>query len=130
MSQLFIFDFLGLSLTSSSFSDQLNVSQTILDLNALSPHTVRRSKQDTILKELEARGLLVLGKHNLEVEKILRTNYAFLIASSRVKKKDLEMDLFARQVLTHFFFHSFTTIVVEDKTHIVSRVLATFLTEI
>ena len=107
MSQLFIFDFLGLSLTSSSFSDQLNVSQTILDLNALSPHTVRRSKQDTILKELEARGLLVLGKHNLQVEKILRTNYAFLIARSRVKKKDLEMDLFARQVLTHFFFPQF-----------------------
>ena len=53
--------------------------------------------------ELEARGLLIFGKHNLQVEKVLRTNFALLIESSSVKKKDLEMELFALQVLTHLF---------------------------
>ena len=80
------------------------MSQTVLDLNAVSLHTITRSKRDARLKELEARGLLVLGKHNLQVEKALRTNFALLVASSRVKKKDLERELFAPQVLTHFVY--------------------------
>ena len=80
------------------------MSQTVLDLNAVSLHSIIRSKGDARLKELEARGLLIFGKHNMQVEKALRTNFASLVASSRVKKKDLETELFAAQVLTHFVY--------------------------
>ena len=79
------------------------MSQTVLDLNAVSLHTVTRSRGDPGLKELEARGLLIFGKHNLQVEKALRTNFASLVASSRVKKKDLEIELFVPQVLTSVY---------------------------
>ena len=98
--------FLKLDLHITSYSrDQLKVSQTVLDLNAVSLYTsVTKSRGDQSLHELEARGLLILGKHNLQVEKALRTNFASLVASSRVKKKDLEMELFVPQVLKPLHF--------------------------
>lgn len=101
--------FLKLDLHITSYSrDQLKVSQTVLDLNAVSLYTsVTRSRGDQSLHELEARGLLILGKHNLQVEKALRTNFASLVASSRVKKKDLEMELFVPQVLKPLHFIQF-----------------------
>ena len=77
-----------------------------MDLNAVSLHTVPRSRGDPVLKELEARGLLVLGKHNLQVEKALRTNFASLVASSGVKRKNLERELFISQVLKPVYFIS------------------------
>ena len=99
------------------FSNQLKVSQTVLDLNAVSLHTNPNMKKYASLMEPEARGLLIFGKHNLQVENVLKTNFALLIESSCVKKKDLEMELFALQVFTHFFsfIHSFTTSIVASK---------------
>ena len=40
---------------------------------------------------MEDRGLLIFDKYNVQVEKILRTNFTSLISSSGVEKKDLEM---------------------------------------
>ena len=82
------------------------MSQTVLDLNAVSLYTITRSKRDATLKELEARGLLIFGKHNLQVEKVFKTNFSLLVASSGVKKRDLEMELFPPQVLVNPFLLS------------------------
>ena len=70
------------------------VSQAILDLNAVSLYSVTRSKQDPRLKELEQKGLLILGKHNLTVQKTLAANFATLVESSQVKREDLLLELF------------------------------------
>ena len=80
-------------------NDQLKVSQMVLDLNAVSLYSVptRYKGKDQSLKDMEDRGLLIFGKYNVQVEKILRTNFTSLISSSGVKKKDLETALFARQ---------------------------------
>ena len=74
-------------------NDQLKVSQALLDLNAVSLYSITTKS----LKELEDRGLLIFGKYNVQVEKVLRTNFTSLVADSCVKKKDLERELFTRQ---------------------------------
>ena len=76
------------------YSNELVVSQAILDLNAVSLYSVTRSKQDPRLKELEQRGLLILGKHNLTVQKTLAANFATLVKSSQVRREHFLLELF------------------------------------
>ena len=77
--------------------DKLKVSQTVLDLNAVSLYSIMiRSKIRTSkLKELEQKGLLIFGKYNMQEEKVLLANFTSLVVSSGVEMKALEEDLFA-----------------------------------
>ena len=70
-----------------------------MDLDALSLNIGQILKENSSVQQLVSKGMLKFGNLNLQADKVLRTNFASLVAISGVEKNHFECELFTSQVL-------------------------------